>query len=204
MATTTNYGWEIPDDTDLVKDGAAAIRELGQDIDTTVYGLPSGALTLINTTTFSAVASQSVNNVFTSAYQNYEIRYNITAKSALGAVNFRYRVGGSDDNTANYNQAAIFVRTNNASAGDGSGAATSITSFGTSDANVISLIAQVSNPQLAVHTQTTHQYFGGDSATLFVYLGGSDFRANTVFDGFTLIAASGTITGTVRVYGVQN
>jgi hypothetical protein len=29
MATTTNYSWTTPDDTDLVKDGAAAIRTLG-------------------------------------------------------------------------------------------------------------------------------------------------------------------------------
>ena len=36
MATTTNYGWETPDDTDLVKDGAAAIRTLGNSIDTTM------------------------------------------------------------------------------------------------------------------------------------------------------------------------
>jgi hypothetical protein len=36
MATTTNNGWETPDDTDLVKDGALAIRDLGQDIDTSV------------------------------------------------------------------------------------------------------------------------------------------------------------------------
>jgi hypothetical protein len=36
MATTTNYGWETPDDTDLVKDGALAMRDLGQDIDTTL------------------------------------------------------------------------------------------------------------------------------------------------------------------------
>jgi hypothetical protein len=35
MATTTNYGWTTPDDTDLVKDGAAAIRTLGSSIDTT-------------------------------------------------------------------------------------------------------------------------------------------------------------------------
>jgi hypothetical protein len=34
MATTTNYGWVTPDDTDLVKDGAAAIRTLGTSIDT--------------------------------------------------------------------------------------------------------------------------------------------------------------------------
>jgi hypothetical protein len=37
MATTTNYGWDTPDDTDLVKDGALAIRDLGQDIDTSLY-----------------------------------------------------------------------------------------------------------------------------------------------------------------------
>ncbi len=35
MATTTNYSWTTPDDTDLVKDGAAAIRTLGSSIDTT-------------------------------------------------------------------------------------------------------------------------------------------------------------------------
>jgi len=34
MATTTNYGWATPDDTDLDKDGAAAIRTLGTSIDT--------------------------------------------------------------------------------------------------------------------------------------------------------------------------
>lgn len=39
MANTTNYGWETPDDTDLVKDGAAAIRTLGSSIDTTTKAL---------------------------------------------------------------------------------------------------------------------------------------------------------------------
>ena len=39
MATTTNYGWDTPDDTDLVKDGAAAIRTLGSSIDTTTKAL---------------------------------------------------------------------------------------------------------------------------------------------------------------------
>ncbi len=39
MANTTNYNWETPDDTDLVKDGAAAIRSLGNSIDTTTKNL---------------------------------------------------------------------------------------------------------------------------------------------------------------------
>ena len=45
MATTTNYGWTTPDDTALVKDGAAAIRTLGTSIDTTTKNLnPSTTL----------------------------------------------------------------------------------------------------------------------------------------------------------------
>ncbi len=45
MATTTNYSWTTPDDTSLVKDGAAAIRSLGTSIDTTTKALnPSTTL----------------------------------------------------------------------------------------------------------------------------------------------------------------
>jgi hypothetical protein len=42
MATTTNFGWTTPDDTDLVKDGAAAIRTLGSSIDTSFVDLKGG------------------------------------------------------------------------------------------------------------------------------------------------------------------
>jgi hypothetical protein len=40
--TTTNFGWDIPQSTDLVKDGATAIATLGQDIDTALVGLKGG------------------------------------------------------------------------------------------------------------------------------------------------------------------
>ena len=44
MATTTNYSWVTPDDTSLVKDGAAAIRTLGSSIDSTVFANASAAI----------------------------------------------------------------------------------------------------------------------------------------------------------------
>jgi hypothetical protein len=40
--TTTNFGWDIPQSTDLVKDGATAIATLGQDIDTAFLDLKGG------------------------------------------------------------------------------------------------------------------------------------------------------------------
>jgi hypothetical protein len=42
MPTTTNFGWTTPADTDLVKDGAAAIRTLAGNIDTSLVDLKGG------------------------------------------------------------------------------------------------------------------------------------------------------------------
>jgi len=42
MPTTTNFGWTTPADTDLVKDGALAIRTLGNGIDTSFLDLKGG------------------------------------------------------------------------------------------------------------------------------------------------------------------
>ena len=42
MPTTSNFGWTTPADTDLVKDGAAAIRTLGNGIDSSFIDLKGG------------------------------------------------------------------------------------------------------------------------------------------------------------------
>lgn len=42
MPTTSNFGWTTPADTDLVKDGALAIRTLGNGIDTSLAQLKGG------------------------------------------------------------------------------------------------------------------------------------------------------------------
>jgi len=42
MPTTSNFGWTTPADTDYVKDGALAIRTLGNGIDTSLVDLKGG------------------------------------------------------------------------------------------------------------------------------------------------------------------
>ena len=60
MATTTNYGWTTPNDTDLVKDGASAIRTLGSSIDTTVFGgLTKATLNSQTGTTYTLVLADA-------------------------------------------------------------------------------------------------------------------------------------------------
>ena len=56
MATTTNYSWDTPDDTDLVKDGALAIRTLAGEIDDTVFdGLTLADINTQTGTTYTLV-----------------------------------------------------------------------------------------------------------------------------------------------------
>jgi hypothetical protein len=93
--TTTNFGWDIPQSTDLVKDGATAIAALGQDIDTALVDLKggttgqllskasntdldyswtnpatSGGMTLLSTTTLSgaSVTISSINQTYKNLY----------------------------------------------------------------------------------------------------------------------------------------
>jgi hypothetical protein len=62
MANTSNFGWETPDDTDLVKDGALAIRTLAGAIDTSFVGVAINAQT---GTTYTAVLADGLNKVVT-------------------------------------------------------------------------------------------------------------------------------------------
>ena len=50
MATTTYYGWTTPNDTDLVKNGASAIRTLGSAVDSSLWtaGYSAGKNKIIN------------------------------------------------------------------------------------------------------------------------------------------------------------
>jgi hypothetical protein len=61
MANTSNFGWETPDDTDLVKDGALAIRTLAGAIDTSFKGVAINA----RTATYTAVLADGLNKVVT-------------------------------------------------------------------------------------------------------------------------------------------
>lgn len=60
--TTTNFGFDIPTSSDLVKNGATAIAELGQDIDTKFAGLTINAQT---GTTYTAVKADGLNQIVT-------------------------------------------------------------------------------------------------------------------------------------------
>ena len=196
--TTTNYGFDIPQSTDLVKDGATAIATLGQDIDTamnTALGTKKAGMVLLNTTSFSGVASQSLNNVFSATYTNYRILVK-ASQSAAEWLAIRMRVGGADATTNAYSYVAL-----RGTATDSfSGTATMgyISHHTTGQANKRMSI-DLFNPFDAANTFSLST---GLTVTPVVGLMSFEHQVATSYDGFTLLSLTGaTITGEVSVYG---
>jgi len=204
MSNTTNYGWNIPDNTDLVKDGALAIRTLGSAIDTsmnTALGTKKAGMVLLNTTSFSAVASQTVSNIFTSAYRNYFLTWESTS-AASQYPNWRLTAGGTPDSTSNYQM----QRYESAATGNTSqrSSNTNIFSLTTNDTTAFVATMDIFAPQVAektyIITNTMAIY-----QTLFtapsINLTNGVFNATTQFDGIQLLPNTSNITGTLKVYG---
>jgi hypothetical protein len=163
---------------------------------------PSSGLTLISTTTMSAVSSQSFNNVFTSTYDNYLVVGAFTASAASQNLNARLRVGGTDNATASSYVTQIL------DANDTSITGSRLTNDLFQALGVISNVSSIPNafsgvfynPAKASPTSITTSTFACIGSA-YTRLGYASHNQSTAYDGFTLIPGSGTITGSVSIYG---
>lgn len=205
MATTTNYGWTTPDDTALVKDGAAAIRTLGSSIDTslnTALGTKKAGLVLLNTTSFSGVSSQSINNVFSSTYRNYKIVHNCPAGSG-SYLNLRLRASGTDESSLLYSNATYSYRSGNAAAASTANENANWASLIDNTSNGAFVDINIYNPNILGETNGSliGNYVSGSVGYKTISAWGS-FRHAVSYqaDGFTLFFGANA-TGTIQVYG---
>ena len=203
MATTSNYGWTTPDDSSLVKDGAAAIRSLGSAIDTsmnTALGTKKAGLVLLNTTSFSAVASQSLPaNTFTSTYSHYKLIFNVTGSGVLW-IRGRMRTG-STDATTGYKYQEIYA----AGASLSASRSTTYTEFldliltGNGTINGIGFF-ELSHPQETKPTGLLTQNLAVTGTPEFT-LRSQVLDNTTSYDSMTFYPTSGTMSGSISVYG---
>jgi hypothetical protein len=200
MATTTpNYGWTVPTSTDLVKDGATAIETLGDAIDAsmnTALGTKKAGMVLLNTTSFSAVASQSINDVFSATYDNYKIVVDYVNSTSSG-FRMRLRVGGADNSTASsYTvQQVLGVSPTTVSSN-----AVVDSFFALPNGNTTKCVTEITliDPFLAENTTLT--CYGGRSDRVTI---NSGFHNQSVsYTGITLLAETGTVSGTAYIYGM--
>ena len=207
--TTTNYGFDIPQSTDLVKDGATAIATLGQDIDTamnTALGTKKAGMVLLNTTSFSAVSSQSINDVFSSTYDNYVVRLNITAMSTSIVLNMRLRVSGADNSASNYGQSLRLQDSSNNNVFDVSTVSQTLWRLGQMGTTTAYTEFTLANPFSTSATLMLNNFIRQLSATtgsMENYFGASSHATATSFTGFSILPNTGNITGSISTYGVN-
>jgi hypothetical protein len=162
----------------------------------------SSGLVLLNTTSFTAVASQSVNNVFSSTYDNYFLVLSELVGTTFDNINMRLRKSGTDNTSNIYYRQVI-----EASATTLVGARIQATSFLLGvirDTTQIGFVVQIQSPNVATqrtNLQNLSSYSPPANITMTVQTASHDLSSSADFDGFTLIPASGTMTGKVSVYG---
>jgi hypothetical protein len=198
MGTTTNNGWTYPESTDLVKDGATAIQTLADDIDTTLGVYADPGLVLLNTTSFSAVASQSVNDVFSATYDNYRIVCEFSS-STDQEVFFRLRASGADltSNVYRFGEFSIGVGIAGAFSSVANTLGTSLLICNNGSSFSAGFVADVIAPNKA-----QAKFFNSQSTGRIAYVKVSQIQEATAQTGFTIFCTGATtMTGSVSVYG---
>jgi hypothetical protein len=152
---------------------------------------PSSGLTLISDTTYSAVASQSVNSVFSSTYRNYKLFISVTGTEAAQS-SLRLRASGSDNTSSNYGQEADF-----SSRSTGTSWQLMRIDNGRGGTAVIDMI----NPFATDNTYFNNQTLGADDTNVDAQYIAGRTTVTTSYDGFTITPQAGTITGRITVYG---
>jgi hypothetical protein len=178
------------DDAIQVYDGSAFVG----------VGSDSG-LIHIETVSFSAVSAISVNDVFSADYDRYLILPNFKM-STDSFVQLRLRVSGSDNSTNNYWRQFIFASASSISATRAQ--ATQIDSFEAGTTYSSSGRIVIENPFKIDYTRGEMFVAQNNLTTQGIVHLGFLFNLTSSFDGFSLIANSGTATGSISVYGYKD
>jgi hypothetical protein len=157
-------------------------------------------------TAFTAQTSFNVANIFTSAYTNYQVNFRWFAATATGGINVQLSVGGVAAAT-NYNNMRVIAY----------GASSLISSRSTAQttfqvASQVGVATNVYNAgQLTLsgpaEANPTMMWVSGalQDGTAYITPDVEIFNGNhstaTAYDGLTILAAGGTITGSYTVYG---
>jgi hypothetical protein len=160
--------------------------------------ISTSGLTLIKTTSFTAQATVSFDNVFTSEFTNY--RALINAASSTGTtMGAQMRDGGSPITTSTYNaQVNDIGSTSYFAVRITAAASVNITTIVSGSDTVADIV--IGNPALSKNTVfITNAYYPSINISQ-IY--GENTNA-TAYDGVQFILPTGTMTGTISIYGMK-
>lgn len=218
MPTTSNFGWTTPADTDLVKDGALAIRTLGNGIDTSMAQLKGGTTgQVLSKTSNTDMAFTWVTQDDANAIQNTIVDAKGDLISASGNdVPARLAVGSNGQTLVPDSAVSTGLKWSN-NAPMGGLANISTTSLSGSGTVTVSNLGGYSRIHLIIDGASSASAgstillrFNSDTGNNYGYAGTSTTSTNTVGNAYTLAqgfwpigvltAAADNVSGFVNVY----
>ena len=157
---------------------------------------------LITAQDFTSSTAVNVNNVFSSAYENYKVIVTYRASTAT-TMRLRVRTAGTDLSTGNKYFTVGYSYTGTINEGDANQAIigwADVTGTGGIEFNFFRPFISTSDTAFTIVQS-------GPRSGSFVYgpfMAGAGVRENRSDTGFTIYPDGGNITGTVRVYGAKN
>ena len=155
----------------------------------------------IDTQSFSGSSGFSINNVFSSAYKNYRVLVDISQATATGYTSLRLRSGGVDSASGYYKALSFVTYSSTTVNGEYQNNATGFNACYVNSTYGGKAVSDILNPALPERTHFTQFVWNTGQNPGW---GGGEHSVASSYDGFTLIPVSGTITGTVYIYGYRN
>ena len=168
-------------------------------------GSGTGTVGATGTVTFTGSSSVSLNNCFNSVYDNYCIKFFLSAVTANITPTMRLRASGTDSST-NYVQGRIYQ---NSSTVAGQSSPYGTDEWGLVDTSTANPVAGADlflySPFLASVTVGSGLSSGNDASNnLYQNILGLRHTTTSSYDGLSIIASSGNMTGTIQVYGYKD
>ena len=158
-------------------------------------------LVLLLDQSFTTTSQVDVTNCFSSNYKNYKVIIYLSAASASSTLSMKFLIGTTPTSSSLWRQALVGLTSG--------GGASNYNAASVTSALVIQYLSgsyhevaelEIFNPNATVNTNVFNRYVYGQMDTR---VGASQYFDTSQFTGFNLIPASGTITGTIKVYGYK-
>jgi hypothetical protein len=161
----------------------------------------SGSISAAGTVTVTTASSVSLNGVFTSTYNNYLVLFGLTGSTAIDLL-ARLRASGTDNSSANYGRQLLEGTTSATMSTTNTATSWNLGQLYDSDGKRTVLDLMVKDPaSSSIHTTGKANSISNANGSPYALRSLFGTTVTTAYDSISFIASSGTITGTVTVYG---
>jgi len=161
----------------------------------------SASISANGSVSFTACTVLSLNGVFSADYDNYMVVCRFTNNTGTSTLNYRMRVSGADNSTANsYVTQELVANATTVLGGPYTANVGYLTpSYATQRAG---FVWDVYGPFLAQPT-ATRTVSASDFSSAYILDSASTHNQSTSYDGFTLNRSAGDVSGRIAVYGMR-